>query len=138
MASERAPDAPLFGLGRTGKPRHRQVFWRTVGDICQAAGVLSVCPHSLRGLWATLGVQSGAVSHAVAASLGHGSFSMMERHYAQPEAVSGAKTARMVEMLSLGSEGATTEPQQAAEQLLNSLSREVLDSLVALHLRKGK
>jgi len=138
MASQRAPDAPLFGFGRTGKLRHRQVFWRAVGDICQAAGIPRVCPHSLRGLWATLGVQSGAVSHAVATSLGHGSFSMTERHYAQPEAVSGAKTARMVEMLNLGSEGATTEPHQAAEQLLRSLPREVLDSLVALHRGNGK
>lgn len=80
LASQRAPDEPLFGLGRTGKLRHRQVFWRSVGDICQAAGVPRVCPHSLRGLWATLGVQSGAVSHAVAASLGHGSFGMTERN----------------------------------------------------------
>jgi len=138
IATQRLPAEPLFGFGRTGKFRHRQVFWRAVGDICQAAGIPRVCPHSLRGLWATLGVQSGAVSHAVAASLGHGSFSMTERHYAQPEAVSGAKTARMIEMLSLGSDGATTEPQQTAEQLLKSLPREVLDSLVTLHHRNGK
>jgi integrase len=138
MATQRLPAEPLFGFGRTGKLRHRQVFWRAVGDICHAAGIPRVCPHSLRGLWATLGVQSGAVLHAVAASLGHGSFSMTERHYAQPEAVSGAKTARMVEMLSLSSEGASTEPEQTAEQLLRSLPREVLDSLVTLHRRNGK
>ncbi len=63
---------------------------------------------------------------------------MTERHYAQPEAVSGAKTARMVEMLSLSNEGQTTEAQQTAEQLLRSLPREVLDSLVTLHRRNGK
>ena len=138
LAGQRASDEPLFGFGRTGKQRHRQVFWRAVGDICRAAGIPQVCPHSLRGLWATLGVQSGAVSQAVAASLGHGSFSMTEKHYAQPEAIRGVRTARMIEMLSLGSEGSTTQPHQAAEQLLKSLPREVLDSLVALHRCNGK
>ena len=133
MASSRTPDAPLFGFGRTGKIRRRQVFWRAVGDICLAAGIPRVCPHSLRGLWATLGVQSGAVSHAVAASLGHGSFSMTERHYAQPEAVSGAKTARMVEMLQLRNNAVTPTPHLAAEQLLGSLPRDVLDILISLY-----
>ena len=134
LASQRAPDEPLFGFGRTGNLRYRQNLWRTVGDICQAAGVPRVCTHSLRGLWATLGVQSGAVSHAVAASLGHGSFSMTERHYAQPEAVSGAKTARMVNMLGIGSDAAA--PNSDAEHLLSVLPEEVLNRLVALHLRK--
>mgnify|MGYP003595593608 CR=1 FL=1 len=138
LAGQRASDEPLFGFGRTGKQRRRQVFWRAVGDICRAAGIPQVCPHSLRGLWATLGVQSGAVSQAVAASLGHGSFTMTEKHYAQPEAIRGVRTARMIEMLSLGSEGSTTQPHQAAEQLLKSLPREVLDSLVALHRCNGK
>lgn len=135
LAAQRAPDAPLFGLGCTGKPRHRQGFWRAVGDICRGAGVPQVCPHSLRGLWATLGVQSGAVSQAVAASLGHGSFAMTEKHYAQPEAVREVRTARLVAMLDLDREEAMAEPQRAAEQLLRSLPREVLDQLVALHGR---
>jgi len=136
LASQRAPDAPLFGLGRTGKLRRRQVFWRAVGDICQAAGVPRVCPHSLRGLWATLGVQSGAVSHAVAASLGHGSFGMTERHYAQPEAVSGAKTARIVEMLSLAVE--QRDSPVSIEQLLSALPDEALTRLVEIHLRRKR
>ena len=50
----------------------------------------------------------------------------------------GAKTARMVEMLSLSSEGTTTEQSRLPEQLLRSLPREVLDSLVTLHRRNGK
>ena len=58
---------------------------------------------------------------------------MTEKHYAQPEAVSGARTARMVEMLSLGSDSSAAEPNLAAEQLLKNLPREVLDRLVLLH-----
>lgn len=137
LAEGREPQSVLFGSGRTGKPHSRQVFWRVVADLCARAQVPRVCPHSLRGLWATLGVQSGAVSHAVAASLGHGSFDMTERHYAQPEAVSGAKTARMMELLSLGGEGAIASPQRTAERLLTRLPPEVLDSLVALHRNRG-
>ena len=133
LASQRRPEELLFGTSRVGKPRVHQILWQTVHRICDAAGVPRVCTHSLRGLWATLGVQAGAVSHAVAASLGHGSFAMTEKHYAQPEAVSGARTARMVEMLSLGSDSSAAEPNLAAEQLLKNLPREVLDRLVLLH-----
>lgn len=91
LASQRRPDELLFGTSRTGKPRVHQILWQTVHRICDAAGVPRVCPHILRDLWATLGVQAGAVSHAVAASLGHGSFSMTEKLNAQPEAVRGQK-----------------------------------------------
>lgn len=134
LASQRRPEELLFGASRVGKPRVRQILWQAVHRVCDAAGVPRVCPHSLRGLWATLGVQAGAVSHAVAASLGHGSFSMTEKHYAQPEAVRGARTARMVEMLNLSDESAAAHPHQSAEQLLKNLPREVLDRLVSLHI----
>lgn len=136
LASQRAIDEPLFGFGKTGRVRHRQVFWRVVGDICQTAGIPRVCPHSLRGLWATLGVQSGAVSHAIAASLGHGSFSMTARHYAQPEVVRGATTSRMVDMLSMG--GGAQAPSLDAEQLLSTLPEDLLSRLVELYLKKNR
>ena len=58
-----------------------------------------VCTHSLRGLYATLAVESGAVAATVAASLGHGSFTMTERHYAAPESVMNARTARVAGIL---------------------------------------
>lgn len=132
LASQGRPDELLFGTNRVGKPRTRQVLWQAVHGICDAAGVPRVCPHSLRGLWATLGVQAGAVSHAVAASLGHGSFSMTEKHYAQPEAVRGARTARMVDMLNLG-EISTADPRASATQLLKQIPPEVLEQLVSLH-----
>lgn len=84
LAAGRAPDAYLFGATHTGKPRSRQVFHSAVHRVCKKAEVPQVCPHSLRGLWATAGVRSGAVSHAVAATLGHGSFEITARHYVQP------------------------------------------------------
>lgn len=58
--------------------------------------------------------------------------------HVRPEAVRGAKTARMVEMLSLGSDSMATEPNLAAEQLLKNLPREVLDRLVSLHSNDKK
>ena len=74
-------------------------MWAFVQRLCARACVPQVCTHSLRGLFATLAVQSGAVTHAVAASLGHGSFAMTQRHYAQPSAVANAATARVRGML---------------------------------------
>jgi integrase len=136
LARSVQPEDLLFGAGRGGAPRVRQILWQAVQRICDAAEVPRVCPHSLRGLWATLGVQAGAVSHAVAASLGHGSFAMTERHYAQPEVVRGARTARFVERLNLGSLREDVDPSEAAAQLLDRLPPSVLDSLVSLLMRR--
>jgi integrase len=99
LATGKTPSDPLFGCGSTGKPRVRQTMWAMVQRMCERAGVPRVCTHSLRGLFATLAVQSGAVTHAVAASLGHGSFAMTQRHYAQPSAVANAATARVTGIL---------------------------------------
>ena len=110
---------------------------RTVRTICAKAGVPLVCTHSLRGLWATLAVQSGAVSHAVAESLGHQSFAMTQKHYAQPAAVSNAATARVLDRLD-NSQGS---PKLSAEALLKVLDEETLTKLVELleaQKRKGE
>ena len=137
LTAGRAGDELLLGHSRDGVRRDRRSLWVAVGRICRTAGVPRVCPHSLRGLWATLGVQSGAVSHAVAASLGHGSFEMTAKHYAQPEVVSGACTARMIEMLEL-QPGADGLLQLPAEELLVRLPQETLLKLVDLALRSGR
>ena len=89
----------LFAAHTFTRPPHRQALWEEVRTICHRAEVLVVCTHSLRGLYATLAVESGAVSAAVAASLGHGSFSMTERHYASPGSVMNARTARVASLL---------------------------------------
>lgn len=95
----KAPNALLFGGQSNGKPRRRQLLWLFVQRLCKFAAVPRVCTHSLRGLHATLAVQSGSAAHVVAASLGHGSFEMTERHYAQPSAVANAATARVTSIL---------------------------------------
>ena len=89
----------LFGETAPGRPRWKQALWVEVRRICQQAKVPVVCTHSLRGLYATLAVESGAVAATVAASLGHGSFTMTERHYAAPESVMNARTARVAGIL---------------------------------------
>ena len=101
-----------------------------------AAGVPVVCPHSLRGVWATAGVRSGALSHTVAAALGHGSFAVTAKHYVQPGAVDGARTERLVQLLDLDAgKSASQPPSPSAEQLLASLPAETLARLLELAAR---
>lgn len=128
LTRDRTPEEPLFYYGETGKPRRYTALWATTQRICKAAGVPLVCPHSFRGLWATLSVESGAASSAVAASLGHGSFAMTARHYAQPEAVANARSARVVDMLKLdGNPNQDMEP--SPEQVIERLSPSALAKL---------
>ena len=60
------PEDYLFGISSKDRPSHRQTLHKAVRRVCLAAAVPVVCPHSLRGLWATAGVGSGALSHTVA------------------------------------------------------------------------
>lgn len=103
----RGPEEPLFPAGRVPGPISRQRLWHLVSALCRDAGVTRVCPHSLRGLYATLAVETGALSESVATSLGHGSFAMTEKHYAQPSAVSNSRSARVVSTLASGAEEST-------------------------------
>ncbi len=137
LTADRVGEELLIGQSRDGVMRDRRSLWVAVGRICRTAGVPRVCPHSLRGLWATLGVQSGAVSHAVAASLGHGSFEMTAKHYAQPEAISGACTTRMLEMLDLD-HGPDALLTLSPEQLLARLPQDTVQKLVELACRTGR
>ena len=70
-----------------------------VRKLCVLAGVPLTCTHSLRGLYATLAVQSGSASHVGASSLGHGSFEITQQHYAQASSVAYASTARVQSIL---------------------------------------
>ena len=106
------------------------------------ANVPRVCTHSLRGLWATLSIESGALSDVVASSLGHGSFEMTAKHYAQPEAVSGAKTQRVVELLELDrkdpSACAIDNDGSLAEQILAQLPANTIAALLRLAMARGQ
>lgn len=129
LAEDKRPDELLFGVSPvTGRPRQRQAMYRTVQLLCRKAGVPRVCTHSLRGLWATLAVKSGAVSHAVAESLGHHSFAVTQKHYAQPAAVANAATARVVDALAQ----AAAPTKLSAEELLNRLDEATLEKLTEL------
>ena len=129
LARGRRTDEPLFGVSAvTGRPPLRQAMYRTVQMICAKAGVPRVCTHSLRGLWATLAVKSGAISHAVAESLGHHSFTVTQKHYAEPAAVTNAATARVLGML-------TNTPAAAAlsaEELMQRLDDDTMEKLAEL------
>ncbi len=131
LTDGRGPEEPLFGYGETGKPRRYTALWATTQRICKAAGVPRVCPHSFRGLWATLSVESGAASSAVATALGHGTFAVTARHYAQPEALSNARSARVVDMLRLDG---NTNPmvQLSPAQIVERLSPAALAELAEI------
>lgn len=133
----RAASEWLFGSSQSGGPRCRQLLWTAVRRICAAADVPAVCPHSLRGLNATLGVEAGVVPHAVAAALGHGSFAVTARHYAQPEAIVSARTARVIEVLDLEHAAPPQSAQAQAVQLLQSLDPTTLSQVLAI-VRAGR
>lgn len=129
LATGKAAEEPLFGLSeKTHRPRPRQSLFKMVQEICQRARVPRVCTHSLRGLWATLAVGSGVASHAVAASLGHHSFAMTQKHYAQPAAIVNAGTARVASVL----DGGGSLPRLSARDLLRQLDPETLAELAQL------
>lgn len=86
MAIGRQPEELLFGESpvRLGMPLSDAWLWRHVQRLCKEAGVPTVSTHSLRGLHSTLALEAGATSTAVAAALGHGSFQITAKHYADP------------------------------------------------------
>jgi len=94
LANGKASGDQLFGVGV-----NRHWVLRMVARVCKIAGVPAVTPHGLRGTHATLAVGAGISGDAVAASLGHESFAVTASHYAQPEAVSGARLARVADTL---------------------------------------
>lgn len=139
LANGKTPDDLLFGADAKGKQRSRQTLHAAVKRVCIAAGVPVVCPHSLRGLWATLGVESGAAESAVATALGHGSFEMTARHYAQPEALSDARSDRVAGFLDGKSDDRSDDKRDdanllnlSAEGLLAQLPESTVEKLALI------
>ena len=112
-------------------PRARATMWAMVRKLCALAGVSPVCTHSLRGLYATLAVQSDSTSHVVASSLGHGSFEITQRHYAQASSVANASTAWVLSILDSPMQGEEQAIALAAD-LCAQLERPVLLRLAQL------
>lgn len=98
LIADRAPNELLFA-SEGGAAFHRSSLGRAVWNICDRARVPRVCVHALRGTHATLAIDAGASAAAVAAALGHASFAVTARHYAEPDAVSGAQLRRTVAAL---------------------------------------
>jgi integrase len=122
----RSPTEYLFGPSvRTGQRKSNQSLWNAVTKLCEQAGVPRVCPHSMRGFYASAGVASGALPHVVAANMGHSSFTVTAQHYAKPEAIVQAHSARVFEMLDL-EQGADALSHLPAEQLMERLPAETL------------
>ena len=80
------------------KTGYRTKTWllKTVRRFCKAAGVPEVCPHGLRGTWATLSSQAGIATAEVVRVLGHGSYGVTKRHYAEPGAEQRGRILRLV------------------------------------------
>lgn len=84
LTQGQVPDALLLGHNSAGKPWRSGALWQLLGWYCKRAGIPRVCPHSLRGLWASLSLRNGLAPASVAAALGHSSFDITLRHYIAP------------------------------------------------------
>ena len=108
------------------KPRPHQYWWRKVHELCDAANVPRVCPHSLRGLHATLAIEEGASGEAVARALGHTSFEITAKHYATPDSVANARLEKVGQSLAPSD---AAFPAARFDVLLSSLTPEELAAL---------
>lgn len=128
---------PTFSYRASQESPFASILWAAVQRLCLAAGVTAVCTHSLRGLYATLAVESGALSETVASSLGHGSFAMTEKHYAQASSVSNVRTARVDPAANI--EGRAAEPMgvEVITHLVQKMSpqqrEELMKAMSLLH-----
>jgi integrase len=90
-----APDALIFAPADQACRASTTVLHKALRRFCKLACVPVVCPHSLRGLNATLAVEAGATCALVARALGHGSDAVTRRHYIAPSALDSARSARV-------------------------------------------
>lgn len=101
QAEERTALEPLFPA-HDGGWHTRAWLIAAVKRVCLRAGVPVVCPHGLRGTHATLAMQLGVGTRAVADALGHEDARTTLRHYAEPGAGEGAQAARAFAVISGG------------------------------------
>lgn len=88
---------------------HHNYFGEYLKQLCVKAGVPVVCPHSLRGLHATLALEEGATSESVARALGHGSCSMTKKHYATADSVPSNLKQRISRAMGTDARSSTSE-----------------------------
>lgn len=117
----RPPNERVFAAKLRQKPKPPWMHKR-LARFCKMANIPQICPHALRGLNATLAIEGGAPTHAVAAALGHSSFEVTKRHYAEPAAVDKAKRRKVVASLRTAV-GSSSEPNEML-QLVAELTPE--------------
>ena len=110
--------------------QHRNYYVVQLARLCRLAGVPVICPHSLRGMHATLALEGGATGDAVAKALGHGSFEMTKTHYASASSVANNESGRVAAALA----GVPKEKELLV--LLKNIPSDELDRLL-LSLRSG-
>ena len=125
----RKPDELIF-YPPNHKTYHRAYFVVQLARLCRLAEVPVVCPHGLRGMHATLALEGGATSDAVAKALGHGSFEMTKTHYASASSVTNNESGRVAAAL------AGQSPRSELDKLLNQFSPNELESLL-IKLQSG-
>jgi integrase len=112
-AKDKPPAAPL--LGPPGEAQHtRDIIRYRLRILCEQLGLPRVCPHSLRGLNATLALDAGATAHHVAAALGHSSFTTTARHYADASSVANVGLRRVADLLGARTDNAADVPHLAS------------------------
>lgn len=82
-ARGKAATDPLFPGPKAGR-QTRQWLYMEVRKLCALAGVPQICPHSLRGAFATALASTGESVEVVAQLLGHESTAMTLGHYIRP------------------------------------------------------
>jgi hypothetical protein len=70
----------------------------------------------LRGLHATLALEAGATGNLVATALGHGSFAITARHYADPDTLLDTQARRVESALAVTTHEATESAAQCAQE----------------------
>ncbi len=98
----RQPDDWLFPARSASGHRYRDWVREWVQRICRETGVMIVGAHSMRGLHSTLATEEGETSAAVAKALGHSDPRVTEQSYIRPEALSGARQARVLKAVKGG------------------------------------
>jgi integrase len=90
---------------------------------CELAGVPVVCAQSLRGLFATLALESGVAPHAVARTLGHTTISMTKAAYAAGGSGESHRAAVVADRLGLASKLPTSSLQDRVRRRRYRLRR---------------
>ena len=124
------PDSLIF-YPPHHKTHHNGYYVVQLARLCRLAGVPVVCPHSLRGMHATLALEGGATGDAVAKALGHGSFEMTKTHYASASSVANNESGRVAAAL------AGEQPPPLLDRL-RSLPPKELESLLTNLLRSSQ